>query len=633
MGDNTSGSENSASDDSKFGGGNESSGGHDPDPHDVFSRMRDMAAANQLPTIEPLLPVLLNLRGKPFSLKDHFHFAPLFRTRRPQRILLTVARQIGKSTVNGADCVALAGMIPHFSTLCITPLYEQIRRFSTLVIRPFVMESPLRELWLGTNVESSVLQRTFRNGSKLMFSFASVDAGRIRGLSVNRISYDEIDDIEKDVIPVIRETISADRVYGMEFFAGTPKSTDGTQAKLQSQSSHAEWWIPCQHCTTNGFRTWNIPSTEYHIMKMIGPLRDDISPERPGIVCYKCQQPLYPRMGHWEHRYPEKRWDFTGYHIPQPIVPLHYDNVRKWAELLLKQRTQSPALFANEVLAEPQDAGQRLVSQRDLMNACSLPWENTPDSPHPQLMARLSQYRTRVLAIDWGGGGEAGVSFTVFALLGFMPDGTIEVGWAKMLLGVDHIAEAKEAAKWFRYFDCHVLTHDYTGAGTLRETLLKQAGLPQNRDMPIQYVASAHQNLLVSVQPSESHLRPYWRLDKTRSLHYTIAMIRLGLLRFFKYDNLNTDNPGLVDHFMRLTEHRSPLEIGCSYYSIRSNTAGPDDFAQAVNIGCVCTWEINDAYPKFANAASLQLTPDMLAQIGSPDHDWESDPHLSELLD
>jgi len=616
------------------------SDGEPLDPNAVFSAVREMVGRKQLPTIEPLLPILLNIRGKPFNLDGQFHFSPLFRTRRPQRVLLTVGRQIGKSTVNGADCVTLAGIIPHFSTLCITPLYEQIRRFSTLVVRPFVMESPLRDLWLGTNVESSVLQRTFKNGSKIMFSFASIDAGRVRGLSVNRCSIDEVDDVEIGLIDIILETMSADRVYAMEFYAGTPKATDGTQAKLQSQTSQAEWWIPCMHCTTNGHRTWNIPSTEYHIYRMIGKLRNDISPERPGVVCYKCEQPLYPRMGHWEHRYPEKRWDFAGYHIPQPIVPLHYDNVKKWAELLRKQRTRSASVFANEVLAEPRDAGARLLTQRDLMNACQLPWANNPDNPPPELMAKLSKYRTRVLAIDWGGGGakmpgktEASVSYTVFALLGFCADGSIEVGWAKMLLGIDHIAEAHEAARWFRYFDCHVVTHDYTGAGTVRETLLKQAGLPQNRDMPIQYVASGHQNLLVQVPTTETHVRPHWRLDKTRSLHYTIAMIRLGMLKFFKYDNVDSDSPGLVDHFMRLVEHRSPLEIGSSYYSIRSNTSGPDDFAQAVNIGCVCTWEINDAYPDFANASALVLPQDVLAQIGNIDYGWENDPELNNLLD
>lgn len=603
------------------------------DPHAVFAKIHALAVAKKLPTVEPLLPILLNLKGKPFTLDGQFHFGPLFRTRRPKRTVLMVARQIGKSTFIGADTVTLAGMIPHFSTLCIAPFYEQIRRFSTLVVRPFVLESPMRDLWLGTNIESSVLQRTFRNGSKIMFSFASIDAGRVRGLSVNRCCVDEVDDVDNALLPIILETMSADTIWGAEMYGGTPKSTDGTQSALWSESSQAEWWLPCQHCTTDGHRTWNIPSMDYHILKMIGPLRDDISAESPGLICYKCEKPLYPRLGHWEHRYPEKRWEFAGYHVAQPIVPLHYAHVSKWADLLRKQRTRSAAVFANEVLAEPLDAGQRLLTQRDLMAACDLPWENDPDNPSPALMARLSQYRTRVLAIDWGGGGENGVSYTVFALLGFTPEGKIEVGWGKMMLGIDHINEAKEAAKWFTYFNCHVCAHDYTGAGTVRETLLKQAGLPVQKDMPIQYVSSGSQDLLVPVQPTERHHRAHWRVDKTRSLHYTITAIRTGLLKFFKYDKIDKESPGLVDHFMRLVEHRSALELGGQYYSIRSNTAGPDDFAQAVNIGCVTTWHINDIMPNFAKSAQLVLSDDVLAQIGNPDFGWETDRNPEDFLD
>ena len=595
------------------------------DPHEVLNGVRRIAENKQLPTIEPLLPCLLSMKGKPFTLADHFHVAPLFRTRRPKRLVLNFARQIGKSTSIGADTVTLCGLKPHFTTLCVTPLYEQIRRFSTLVVRPFILDSPLRDMWLGTNIESSVLQRTFRNGSKIMFSFASTDAGRIRGLSVNRCCIDEADDVDKSLIDIILETMSADTMYGMELYGGTPKTTDGTQSWLWNRSSQAEWWIPCQHCTTGGHRTWNIPSIDYHLYQMIGPMRNDISRENPGVICYKCRKPLYPQMGHWVHRHPERRWDFSGYHVPQPIVPLHYAHPGKWSELLLKQRTRASAVFANEVLAEPQDAGQRLITKRELVNACSLPWENNPEQPPAELMARLSQYRTRVLAIDWGGGGEKQISMTVFALLGFTSDGKIEVGWAKMFNGVDHIAEAREAARWFKYFNCHVVTHDYTGAGTVRETLLKQAGLPVSKDMPIQYVTSGSQDLLVPVPASNTHRRAHWRVDKTRSLNYTITAIRLGVLKFFKYDNLSEEFPGLVDHFMRLVEHRSAIEMGGSYYSIRSNTSGPDDFAQAVNLGCVCTWDINDAYPNFADASQLILPEEILAQVGNIEHGWETD--------
>src|SRR5262249_20334736 len=75
--------------------------------------------------------------------------------------------------------------------LYITPLYEQIRRFSTNYVRSFIDQSPIKHLWLGTHTENSVLQRTFSNNSKMIFSFAYLDADRTRGVSSDFVSFDE----------------------------------------------------------------------------------------------------------------------------------------------------------------------------------------------------------------------------------------------------------------------------------------------------------------------------------------------------------------------------------------------------------------------------------------------------------
>lgn len=595
------------------------------DPLRIVSRLREIVDARLMPSVEPLLPLLLSLKGKPYSLEEHFPFSPLFRTRRPQDTVWVCGRQIGKSQQMAGDSIVTSAIVPHFTTLYVAPLFEQTRRFSTLVVRPLIHESPVKSLWLGTNVESSVLQRTFKNGSRMMFSFAMTDAGRIRGLSANRILFDESDDIDPSVVPVILDTMSADKEYEMATYSGTPKATDGPLSRKYETSSQAEWWIPCQHCTTGGVRTWNICSSDHHLGKMLGPLRHDISPTNPALICYKCRKPVYSWLGHWRHRFPDRRWRCAGYHIPQAIVPLHYGQINKWATLLGKRENRTPAQFANEVLGEPLDSGQKLLSGIDLRRACSLPWKNNPDNPDPQVLAKLASYRSRVLAIDWGGGGASGVSFTVFALLGFCADGTIEVAWAKRYLGTDHIDEAREAVRWYTKFQCDMLVHDYTGAGVLRDTMMVQAGLPLSRNMPIQYVASSQQDLLIAIQPTEFHRRLHWRLDKTRSLHYTIAAIRLGKIKFFQFDYTDVDNPGLIEDFTRLIEHRTALEVaGGNVYRIQSNGRGPDDFAQAINIGAACTWQHNDAWPNFAAAASLELNEKQRQEIGGYDYDWNN---------
>src|SRR5690606_15017226 len=120
-------------------------------------------------------------------------------------------------------------------------------------------------LWTGTNTENSVLQRSFKNLSVMLFSFALLDADRVRGISTDKICLDEVQDMDPDHIPIIKETMSHSN-YGIMQCTGTPKSLDGPLEALWRRSSQAEWFIPCFSCGA-----WNIPSLEYHIHDMIGP--------------------------------------------------------------------------------------------------------------------------------------------------------------------------------------------------------------------------------------------------------------------------------------------------------------------------------------------------------------------------
>lgn len=591
---------------------------------DRLVHLRRITEAGGLHTLEPLLPLCLTLQGKPYDLSDHYPFSPLFKTQMPRTTVIMSGRQVSKSTSLASHGVMLANSIPYFRTLYVTPLYEQIRRFSNNYVRPFIDRSPIKSLWSGTNTENSVLQRSFKNLSVMLFSFALLDADRVRGISTDKICLDEVQDMDPDHIPIIRETMSHSS-YGILQCTGTPKSLDGPLEALWRRSSQAEWFIPCYSCGA-----WNIPSLEYHIHEMIGPHHNDISEACPGTVCHKCRRPIFPRHGHWVHRYPERRELFSGYHVPQIIMPLHYARDDKWAELLAKREgwgNTSTATFHNEVLGISVDAGQKLVSETELRAAATLPWKNNPNSPDPQVMAQLPRYETRVLAVDWGGGGEEGVSFTTLALLGYHSSGMIDLLWGKRLVASqEHLREAREVLHWVRAFRCHVLAHDYTGAGVVRETVLVQAGFDLERVMAMQYVRAASSNLMRYVPATVLHNRAHYRLDKTRSLLYTFQALKLRLLRTFDYDYRNDDDPGLLHDFLALVEEKTESRLAGDIYTITRNPMLTDDFAQAVNIGCAACWHINGSWPNFSEAAAIgRITPSQVLAAGSRDYGWEDE--------
>lgn len=592
----------------------------DTNAYDRVQRISEWIAAGKVPTLEPLLPLMFTLNGQPYNLKEHFPMSPLFKTMMAKRTLFRTGRQVSKSTSISSHGVLLSNIVPYFRTFFITPLYEQIRRFSNNYVRPFIATSPIRSLLVDTRCEQSVLQRSFRNGSVMLFSFALLDASRTRGVSSDYNRYDEVQDMDPDHLPIIDAAMSHSK-YELRSYTGTPKTLDNPIEGLWHRSSKAEWVVPCTAC---GFD--NIPSIEHHLDGMIGPLRDDISEQRPGVVCFKCRAPINPRFGHWWHRYPDRRYDFAGYHLPQIILPLHYARYDKWNEILRTQQNEPPHIFYNEIMGEAVDAGQKLITETELRAAATLDWANRPDDPDPKVMKRLKEYPLKVLAIDWGGGGADGVSFTVLALLGITPNNKIEVAWGKRLVtSQDHMKEAKECLHWLKKFKCDLVAHDYTGAGVVRETVMVQAGFDVSRIMAIEYVRAASSNLIKFVPASPIHNRDHYRLDKTRSLLYVMQAIKTGLMRFYKQDIDDRSHSGLMRDFLALIEEKTTSRAAGDIYVITRNPMLTDDFAQAVNIGAAALWHARNAWPNFAEAAQVaKITKAIEQAAGSRDYGWES---------
>jgi hypothetical protein len=845
---------------------------------DRIVAFRQLIESGRMLSYVRLLPLVLNLNGSPYQLNSHFPFESVFTTYLPSEIVLKTARQVGKSQSVAARGLILSTSIPHFSSLFLTPLYEQIRRFSTNYFRPFIEQSPLKHTWMDTSTENSVLQRTFKNFSKCYFSFALTSADRLRGLSISALYADEsyrgdttwvktrsgpkllkdveageevvsfldngqlvwrrvhkksyhgyrrcyrlttsngdfldatsetyvatdagwvrvskiienvatrrflptvdlevisldkvhnlvrirsgftfdieeerarlhvntfldrndsniqiftcsvlsrqvldspdedsddlsdvvstaqagyiqetsnsglpvlrsdfwascvsngslrekdrrtgkvfaaklisiedvgehdvfdlevdethtlivnnfaagnCQDLDVSLLPVAKEAMSASK-YRLSMYTGTPKTLDNTIEGLWLSSSQAEWCITCDAC-----HKMNVPSMFHDLERMIGPLREDISLEKPAVICAssKCGRPIQPRNGRWIHKIKDRREDFPGHHIPQIIMPMHYSSSKRWEELLAKQQgygNYTIPQFYNEVLGESYDMGAKLLTKTDLEAAAILPWKNDPlygtgALPH------LGNYIVRVLGVDWGGGGTAKrgtdkkkaenftLSFTCAAVLGLRVDGKIDVIYGRRLLTPhDALEEARQIMRIYQMFDCHLMAHDYNGAGSLRETIAVQAGIPLNRVVPISYVRTGHQDIMTFHAPDEGHNRKFWLLDKARSLTLMCQCIKLGQIRTFQNDYINEENRGLLHDLLSLQENKVETARGSDAYMVQRNPHFPDDFAHAVNFGACTLWNESKGWPDLAMIANLRLTVDQMSAI-SPTQVW-----------
>lgn len=587
---------------------------------ELLERLRD----TECPSLEPYLPLLLRLRGKPYTLKEHFPFGALFRTREPRVRLLKTGRQVSKTTYLAASSLLLAAKCPYSIQLFITPLFEQIRRFSVNFIEPFIDESNYKSLLVNTACNQSVLQRTFVNRSMMHFSYAYLSSNRIRGIGgVWQLIVDETQDMDICHLPIIKETMSAaPPPWGITKLTGTPKGHDNPLQKFWEESSQAIWVILCPHASCGHA---NFCSTEFDLIKMIGPLTDDIGPAHaggvPATVCAKCQKPVDPATGFWKHRYPERRWLNQGVHVPQCIMPMHYRNPVKWGELLTKMQGRNnvaPHVFHNEVLGEAYDIGSRLLTKQQLTSVCTLPIDNNPKViPRDFIAGRRTQYVSTALGIDWGGGGgdfmtgfsekakRKRVSFTSLAFMGITRDGKIEVPWGTRLLTPnDHAREAAEVMVVLQALQPNFVAHDFTGAGTIRETLLVQAGVPAKMFIGIDYKSMPSDTIMKHIAGDQWDKRPHWRVDKTRTLQTTINAIKFGMMHFFRYDNRGESDPGVLDDLLALTEEKVETMVG-DRYLIRRTMSSPDDFAMAVNCGACTLWHHTQKWPDFIHHMKL----------------------------
>jgi hypothetical protein len=451
-----------------------------------------------------------------------------------------------------------------------------------------------------------------------------IETAEVHSAIFNGLAGPQCQDVDVSFLPVIHETMSGSTDWSLKQYSGTPKTLENTLQRLWEDSSQAEWVIPCKACHKD-----NIPTLQHDLVDMIGPWRPDISEERPGVICAnpKCRRPLFPREGHWYHGHQDRRWSFAGYHVPQIILPMHYANPAKWEILVgkLHGRGNTPInVFFNEVCGESFDSGSKMVSVTDLKRAATLPWHNNVD----EAKQHIGEYNFRFCCVDWGGGGVKGVgrahrkpedkyrSYTSIAVLGLNSRGEVHCLYGfRSMHPHEHLYEAKLIIGIMHHFQCSHLVHDYTGAGATRETIVHQAGLPVDRIIPVAYIGAVKGNIMRWNQATPEHPRNHWKCDKPRSLNITSQLIKSCMLKFFQYDDSGKGDRGLLGDFLYLIEDKMEGATGLERYRVLHDPAGPDDFAQAVNIGCMAMFQLTNYWPDIAMHENVYIS-DTVIQAG-----------------
>ena len=512
-----------------------------------------------------------------------------------------------------------------------TTFRDQNSGESTLLLYD-MQESGLRSLKEGSRLKEAELIRITWTGKHRVFDIATK---KHQTFFAGCTAVHNCQDINYDFLSIIHETLSGSP-WALKRYAGTPKSLDGPLEILWQDSSQAEFAIRCHNA---GCRYWNIPAYSHDLLDMIDDRPREVSEEAPGIICAKCRRPVNPRrFGRWTHGIDSRRWDFAGYHIPQIIMPMHYADPDKWSILVGKMQGKGQTTFTtflNEVCGESCDEGSKLVTVSDLKAAACLKWKRDWD----EAVKQRSSYTHVIVSVDWGGGGgrvskdpknkkdankRLRTSYTSLAVLGMTPHGKIDCLWGHRSLKThDFEYEAQLILDTVKRFRATHIVHDYGGAGAAREVLLRLAGFPYARLVPVAYHPTARHNFMQLHRATEDHPRDWYSLDKSRSLVITCQALKYGLLRFFEYDYNGADDPGLLHDFLALMEEKIDSLTSTDVYRITRHPNMPDDFAQAVNIGCAFLWRLTNSWPDLAAAARFAIPDDVLEMLHPTKVNWD----------
>lgn len=556
-----------------------------------------------LDSLSHFLPFFLTLKGKPFSLGRHFPFEPVFKFRNvPRRSVVLAGRQVGKSQSLAALSVLLSVVNPYLNTLHVTPLFEQIRKFSGNYVRPLLDSAIIKNYFLrGKAGEGNVLQRGLVNGSIIFFTYAATDADRVRGISADRMIFDEYQDADSTLVPIIEETLSASEI-GSVALAGTAKTTDNALTYEYQQSSMARWVIPCD-C---GY--WNTCAVDEDLDHMV---------QEKGFCCRKCGRVVNPSKGHYRHMAASKVGICHGIHIPQPIMPMHYGNPMKWRDIWLKKTTKPKHIYYNECLGEPNDVGTKLITRNDIKRISVLPWENK----YAEAIKQVPNYHTIMMGVDWGGGAGGTVvrkrnsivvqggsnSFTVVTVVGFNHSPKGHVLYAERFrTDMKEHQEAARVLQLYRDFRCTFLGHDAGGAGKVRESILVTSGMPIKAIAPYMYTGISTKNICTYVAPNTNFSRHYYSLDKARSVGILCSIIKAEEIAFPKWKEYDDPTMCIFEDFLSLIEDKYETSNAGDNYRILYNPRMPNDFVHALNFACTCFWHSNQQYPNLASKYGIR---------------------------
>jgi hypothetical protein len=302
--------------------------------------------------------------------------------------------------------------------------------------------------------------KQFKNSCELFVESIGNDGDRIRGMSIDVLLYDEIQDMSPTAIGVALKTLTQSKYGspGVQVYFGTPKAKGSYfETALWNQSDKRYYFLGCTNKECNHYFMLSTPGSE-DWQKIW--LYDQV------VKCPNCGHEDDKRVlvenGKWIATEPldkdgsEKK--FVGYHISQLYVP----TLNK--KYILQQKPEnnpasSERIYYNEVLGEFYSGTDMPITKDEIYQKC-----RDPERKFRKII--LPSERKTWMGVDWGGkvdtnNSSAGQSYSCVVVLSADSSGIISVEFAYKMKSTDFQHKMDFIRAMFKNYNLRLAVADF----------------------------------------------------------------------------------------------------------------------------------------------------------------------------
>jgi hypothetical protein len=441
----------------------------------------------------------------------------------------------------------------------VSPDEASSKKFSHDYLKIRLESPPLKKIISKLSRDDVLMKEVEDTHSSIMLTYASDDPNRTRGPSMHSVTYDEMQGMELDILPVIAQTMAI-LPTKREIFAGTPMTSDNAISALWRRAHQMEWMTKCSGCNH-----WNGITKDNEPMKMI---------QKHGLCCSKCGKTLDTSTGLWVDFNPGDK-EMHGYHLAQPLIPFYNQDPNQWSDIYLNcyKRDYSQLRIYNEVFGLDYDEGSKPITEEKLKSLCVLGDMRTVYERN------MHRYVFIAAGVDWGVNHIT--SRTVLVLTGFREDGVMEVFYIKIFTNTDYEQQIRDIARICNDFQAVVIAD--SGPDPLRGKMLGNMYNPAKTQLARYTDSQITQYTDVPTQALDwSQTR--WCINRSETMGFTMSMLNKNMILFPRWED---SGPAMQDILAIFTEVKEGDLKSQVYYKHKPNN--PDDAFHALNFATSAT--------------------------------------------